>query len=406
MIDLTRILAEARKGFLRRAADPWALAGWLAVPLLLGTLVTSITGRGQVPRAHLLIADLDESLISSFLVSALTHEQLAEVLLAEKVSVERGRERLEEGEASGLLVIPEGFGERFLRDQPDRLELVTNPSQRILPRILEETLDLLADAGFYLHRAMGEELDLIAGADSISEADTAAMAIGIRRKMLILGPALQENPIVLDVVRPEEEGPRPGFALLLFPGLALMAMFFTAQGLVEEFWDERELGTLRRLAASPGGAGRLLGGRLLAVVGVQFVIGAAVLIPGFLYHGIPAVLFGPASLWLTLSGTVLFLLLAVLQLMGPSRRAASLISQMVIFPLLMVGGSFFPLEALPSVIATFGKLTPNGFMTERLKDLLVGGQVLDLLLASSLLWLTGAVLFAMVRALLTPFARH
>ena len=48
------------------------------------------------------------------------------------------------------------------------------------------------------------------------------------------------------------------------------------------------------------------------------------------------------------------------------RRAASLVSSMVVFPLLMAGGSFFPLAALPGWIASIGRLTPNGFIADRL----------------------------------------
>lgn len=405
MIDLTGILAEARKGLLRRAADPWALVGWLAVPMLVGTLVTSITGKGGAPRAHLLIVDQDESLVSTLLVSTLSHESMAEVLQSEKLGHGEAMLRMEAGKASGLLTIPEGFGDRFLREESERLLLLTNPSQRILPRILEETLDLLADAGFYLHRMMGEELAMASRIEALTEEDVATMAVSIRHKMEVLGPSVEEPPFELVTVEPAEVASRPPFSLLLFPGIALMAMVFTAQGLVEEFWDEKELGTLRRLAASPGGAGRLLEGRLLAVAAVQFVIGSIVLVPGFLYHGIPAMRFGPASLWLALSGTVLFLILAVLQLVGPSRRSAALLSQMVVFPLLMAGGSFFPLEALPKTIATIGRLSPNGFMTESLKDLLITGATTPLLIGSSLLLLSGGILYALVRSLLIPFAR-
>ena len=34
----------------------------------------------------------------------------------------------------------------------------------------------------------------------------------------------------------------------------------------------------------------------------------------------------------------------------------------------MMGGSFFPLDALPDWIAAIGRLSPNGFVADRLTD--------------------------------------
>ena len=41
----------------------------------------------------------------------------------------------------------------------------------------------------------------------------------------------------------------------------------------------------------------------------------------------------------------------------------------VLFPLLMLGGSFFPSEAMPGWMAQVGRWTPNGWAVERLKAL-------------------------------------
>ena len=57
-----------------------------------------------------------------------------------------GRRRMEEGEASGFLIIPEKFGAHVLDREATTLSLVTNPSQRILPGILTEALGFVADA--------------------------------------------------------------------------------------------------------------------------------------------------------------------------------------------------------------------------------------------------------------------
>ena len=45
---------------------------------------------------------------------------------------------------------------------------------------------------------------------------------------------------------------------------------------------------------------------------------------------------------------------------------------LVLFPLLMIGGSFFPFEAMPEGLAAIGRLTPNGMALTELVDLLDG----------------------------------
>ena len=45
---------------------------------------------------------------------------------------------------------------------------------------------------------------------------------------------------------------------------------------------------------------------------------------------------------------------------------------LVMFPLLMAGGSFFPTETMPEFIVTISKYTPNGHVVEPLKNYLTG----------------------------------
>jgi ABC-type multidrug transport system permease subunit len=43
----------------------------------------------------------------------------------------------------------------------------------------------------------------------------------------------------------------------------------------------------------------------------------------------------------------------------------------ITLPLMMIGGSFFPFEAMPSGMAFIGRLTPNGWALEQLKRVLL-----------------------------------
>jgi len=56
--------------------------------------------------------------------------------------------------------------------------------------------------------------------------------------------------------------------------------------------------------------------------------------------------------------------------------AADMLSSTIIFPLMMLGGSFFPFEYMPAWMAAIGRWTPNGLGVARMKDLLYGDVAL------------------------------
>jgi ABC-type multidrug transport system permease subunit len=72
-----------------------------------------------------------------------------------------------------------------------------------------------------------------------------------------------------------------------------------------------------------------------------------------------------------MTGPILFAVLSLIQVLAPSKKAGGVISTLVMFPLLMAGGSFFPTETMPKFIATIARYTPNGRVIEPLKGYLI-----------------------------------
>ena len=176
------------------------------------------------------------------------------------------------------------------------------------------------------------------------------------------------SPPLLDlsIVAPPPEEPQPDFALLFLPGVVLMALMFSSQGLAADYWAERDAGTLRRLVSSPGQLGRFVVGKALAAGVFLAFIGGVTLLLGFLYHGLTWNKFLPSMIWISFSGIGLFAWFSALQMLMPTAKAANLVSMIVVFPLLMMGGSFFPMEVLPDWLAAIGRLSPNGFIVTHL----------------------------------------
>jgi hypothetical protein len=345
--------------------------------------------------------------------------QAASVVNAEEVAEAEGRRRIAAGEATALLFIPPGFSGAVLRGDPAVLRLVTNPSERILPGIVEEWLEVLVDAVFYAQRLLGDDLRAMAegppkGGSAMPDAWVADLSVRINRLVTSTADWLTPPVIALETTSAEDAtrapadsaaadpagGARRSFALAFVPGLLLMALLFVAQNLAEDFWREREAGTLRRAAITPHGLPGALYGKTLFGTLLLGVISVAPLVAGWAYFGLAWPLLPVALAWCILSGLLLLSMMTLLMLLATTRRNAHMLGMAVTFPLMMLGGSFFPFHMMPAGMAAIGRLTPNGWALSRLLEIVLGQMRPGPLLAS------GAGIAALIAALLAISLRR
>lgn len=359
-----------KKDLARWRRDKTALLIWLGIPFLIGGLITSmIDGGGGTPTGVLLVADEDESLLSGLVVGAFSQEQLGELIIVEQVTVEEGESRVNDGDASGFLTVPPGFQDAFLNETPVTLTLKTNPAQTILPGIIEDVTEILLDFGFYAQRLFGPEIRQIQDAASNELPDNvfvSSISVDIQDKISKVAPKLSPPVIDVVIVEPPPAEPQPDMALLFLPGIILMAVLFSSNSLASDYWAERDKGTLRRLVSAPGVLAGFVAGKAVAALAVIGLIAAITLLVGFIYHDVAWNKFVPSLLWVSFGGVGLFAWFAAVQMLFPNDRAANLITTVMLFPLMMAGGSFFPLAALPDWIAGVGRMSPNGFIVDRL----------------------------------------
>lgn len=380
------VLATARKDLQRIRRDWPALLLWMGIPLMVGGLLVLMFGGESNPTAELLVVDHDQSLAGRLVTGAFQQGPLAEIVDVEVVALDEGRRRIDEGDASGLLVIPEGFGRAVLDGEPARLELLTNPSETVLPGILEETLDLTLEGGEVLRRLFDEPIDRIAADTSTEEspADTAMVTIatafshvGDRAGTWLLPPAIELETVSL------AEAEEFDFARAFFPGMLVLAVLFMATGLSTDIWTERRLGTLRRAVTAPPGTGATVAGKWVAGGAALALVSAVGLAAGRWVFGIELANPLLAFLWLALVGVGLLALFTVVQLLPRSERAANVLVNTITLPLAMLGGSFFPFEAMPDWMVAVGTSTPNGWALLRLREILDGAADPEVLATSA-----------------------
>jgi len=397
------IWTMARKDLLRRLRQPMGILFVLSFPLVFSALLALSFGGGggAMPKVQLLVEDRDESFLSGMLVSALGSEQAAAYIEATRVGVE-GRERMERGEASALLVIPEGFADDLLEGTPITLTLVRNPAQGILPEIAEQGLRVLADvlsSGSWLLREPLEELGpLFARAQAPTGEQVAAVAMLFHQAIESSGELLMPPAIMLASVTAEEaEGQATGsmfgaIFLVVLPGISVWALFSLGDMAMRDILTESRQGTLRRQLGGPITSRHLVLSKalyssvlclislvLLSAIGAVAIDGA-----------IDLVAFAALSMALVLAVTGYASI--VYGLAGTERQGAT-ISSVLLLIFAFAGGSFVPLDSLPASLLRLSPFTPFYWGVSGYGKLLHdSGQMRDVLTNIGVLAAFGAIL--------------
>ena len=393
------LLMAAVKDLRRRLADPAALAVWIGIPLLLGGLMNLVVEGGDVtPRAKVLVADQDDTLLSGFLAGIGGRGGAGDFADLELVTLDEGRKRIDAGEATALLVLPKGFQSAVLDQSNATIELITNPAERILPGIVEEALEIVVEAVFYAQRLFGPSIRRIVSntAGPPSDADVAAISVEINQQLarlqnVLIPPVIQ---VEADTTNPDAR-PALNFGQLFLPGMLFMSFLFIAQGISSDVWEEKARGTLRRALTTPQSAYRLLAGKLLAGLVLVGIVALVALLASIALFDVPWTRVPIAFLWCTFAGGALIALLTMLQTLATTQRGAELLASMVVFPLMMLGGSFFPFDVMPGWMAQVGGWTPNGLAVVRLRDILFGDlAAVPLLIALAAIGVPAVAAFA------------
>jgi ABC-type multidrug transport system permease subunit len=359
---------SVRKDWSRVRRDPFSLLTSLAIPLVLAVMMSLVFGRGQaVPQGRLLVADEDHSLASNLLLGVFTRDPLDRMLLVEKVAQADGRARINRGDGSALLIVPAGFQDAFLLNRPFQLLLFTNPAQRILPQIVQQSLSIVVDGAFYLQHVAGDQLRAFDSRHAPPDQLIASVSVSINHLAALNPPAMDlETEVVAD--RRENKS----FAAAFLPSMIFMGLLMIANSLALDIWKERLMGTLRRLAVSPAPLGAFLAGRLIFVAAVFALMALVGLVASRGLAGVPVPNLPAAVMWLTFAGSALFLVMLVVALAASTARAASVMGNLIVFPLAMIGGCFFPFEWMPAWMARIGRLTPNGWAITQFQAILSG----------------------------------
>jgi ABC-type multidrug transport system permease subunit len=382
------LLASAWKDLRRRLADPVALGIWVGLPVFLGILIGLANGGSDAtPTARVLLVNEDDSDFTDSVVGMLTSGGLSDEVLIdfEEVDRETGQERIDDGDATALLILPADFDSALLEDRPATITLITNPAETILPAIVVEGLEIVREAAFYGQRVLGEPLRALAagpGADRDFFDSVAVARIAVQINDGVIAASRLLDPPIIEVelgddaddaaATDEPEVLTRTIVGFLLPGMLLMSLLFIAQGMSDDVWTEKENGTLRRAFWAPRPLMVFVAGKLLAGLAIIALVAATSITAAAFWLDLELARVPLAVVWCAYAGAGLFGLFLLVAMLATSHRTANLVTMMTLFPMMMIGGSFVPLEFLPAGMSAIGSWMPNGIALIQLREIVFG----------------------------------
>ncbi|MCF6093764.1 ABC transporter permease [Microaerobacter geothermalis] len=185
----------------------------------------------------------------------------------------------------------------------------------------------------------------------------------------------------------------------LIPGiLALMIMNTNLNGVAGTIASWRERGILRRFRVTPLPSWVFIGSQLSARLLLNGVQAFIVLLIGFFVYGTHVYGSWMILILFILVGTAAFMAIGfMIASLAKSPESANPIAGFISFPMLFLGGVFFPIQDLPAFLTPIIKIIPITYLTEGMRRVMNEGALIqdvwtDLLVL--LLWLIGSFIIS------------
>jgi ABC-2 type transport system permease protein len=154
-------------------------------------------------------------------------------------------------------------------------------------------------------------------------------------------------------------------------GLSVMQVgIFAAVPLVAD----REKLILKRLAATPLKRWQLVGSNVLMRLLIALAQAVIIVGVGVAFFGVEIT--GPLALtvFFVSLGAVAFLALGyVVASFAKTEDSANGMTSVIQFPMMFLSGTFFPIEAMPAPLQTVARLIPLTYLSDALRQVMVGG---------------------------------
>ena len=340
----------------------------------------ALGGSEETQRLALPVVDLDGGEAAQALLDGLDAAGGLQTQLYDQVDAQN---QLENNDINRMLVIPADFTAATSQGEAAELTLISHPNAD-----LQETEAVrLVIVGVASEMSLESQIlaslrqmgDMQANAPEEYQVFTTDRVISQARSQF---ETAQTRPLI-EVIEtlPTLEGERPlveSIGLVAVSGIAVLFVFGTAQITARSIYDEKKIGSFRRLLAAPMSKSALLSGKMLPniIVGmIQFTVIFAFGVFGLKLLGLNAPTLGnePLSVVLVcfvicLCSTAFGILIAAI---ARTENQIGGITSLLVWGLGIVGGAFIPIAFLDQFLGPVVKVIPQYWANRALSSLML-----------------------------------
>lgn len=340
-------------------------------------------GQGEEDtRLPLPVVDLDGGEAAQALIAGL---DAAGGVRTELYEYSEAQSLLEENDIGRMLIIPADFTSGTAEGITVQLRLISHSDADIQETEAVRLVVVGVASELSLERQILASLrqmgDMQANAPEEDQVFTTERVIAQARNQI---ERAQTQPLI-EVVQtiPSQEGEReevPDLGLVAVSGIAVLFVFATAQVTARSIYDEKKVGSFRRLLAAPMSKASLLSGKMLPniVVGmIQFTVIFAFGVLGMNLFGLSSASLGNnplavvlVCLIICLCSTAFGILLAAI---ARTENQIGGLSSLVVWGLGIVGGAFIPVFILDQFLGPVVKFIPQYWANRALSSLMLRG---------------------------------
>lgn len=328
------------------------------------------------------VVDLDGGETAQALLTGLDEAGGIKTKLYEQTQADK---LLENNDISRMLVIPVDFTSGTEQGIPVELTLTSHPDADIQETeavrlvIVGVVNELSLESQILASlRQMGE---MQANAPEEYQVFTTDRVLAQARSQF---ESSQTRPLIeVKETIPSQEGERPiveTLGLAAVSGIAVLFVFGTAQVTARSIYDEKKIGSFRRLLAAPMSKASLLSGKMLpniAIGLIQFIVIFAFGVYGLKLLGLSAPTLGdqPLSVLLVclvicLCSTAFGILVAAI---ARTENQIGGLTSLLVWGLGIVGGAFIPIAFLDQFLGPVVKVIPQYWANRALSSLMLRG---------------------------------
>jgi ABC-2 type transport system permease protein len=338
----------------------------------------AIGGGEEDTRVPLPVVDLDGGEAAGALVDGIETAGGVRPEIYEQAEAQR---LLDANEISRMLVIPADFTSGTAAGQTVELRLISHPDADLQETEAVRLVVIGATNELALERQIMASLEQMGEMQADNQVFSSERVLAQARAQF---ERAQTQPLIkIAQTIPSQGGEReevPDLDLLAISGIAVLFVFATAQVTARSIYDEKKVGSFRRLLAAPMGKASILSGKMLPniIVGMmQFAV-----IFAFGVFGLRLLGLSPASLGndplavilvclvITLCSTSFGILLAAI---ARTENQIGGLSSLLVWGLGILGGAFIPIFILDQYLGPVVKFIPQYWANRALSSLMLRG---------------------------------